>query len=491
MTATDISITNSAGDTVLHGTKQPSDKFWRLPLPVYLCQPTPESSPCSSPTATANLIIRNDLDAEYVAFAHGCFGYPAISTFARAVKNGWLGNFPRLSEKMILGNQPNHIATAKGHLDQTRGGMNSTKELLKPRAPTTTLPLNIVSDDTSGQSDDTFGDNDDTYNDSVHDNLYTCIITVPSISHADATGRFPTTSTRGTQYILFAWLNGYLHMERLRDRSSGAYVLAYTNCLTFFCDLGHRVTMMRLDNETSAPLVAALRAANVLPQYVPAHNHRANKAERGIRTGKNHLIAILCGTDKDFPVNEWDRVLPQAELTLNHLRPYSANPSVSAFHGTYGRSHDFINHPIAPIGTKVLIHEAPGVRRTWAPHGVPGFYLGPSLEHHRSYRVFCTATRAERVSDSLAWFPTALKMPGSSVAELLLAGIADLVTALTAVAASTALPIDARQPFLDYSTTATDALRNLSFLLTDPPATVPIPLAEPDATDQRVVQPPE
>ena len=482
MTATDITITNNANEQILHGTKSPIAKLWRLPLPIYPCK-TASPPPTPTHTPTAHLIIRNELDAEYVAFAHGCFGYPAVSTLARAAKNGWLGNFPRLTEKMILNNQPNSLATAKGHLDQTRGGMKSTQVSPPPLVPhlTTTTPT------PESDTDDT---PDHTYNDAVHDNLYTCIINIPTISHADATGRFPTASSRGTQYILFAWLNGYMHMERLRDRTANSYVLAYTSCLTFFTELGHRITMMRLDNETSVPLVTALREANVLPQYVPANNHRANKAERGIRTGKNHLIAILCGTDKDFPVNEWDRVIPQAELTLNHLRPYSANPTVSAYQGTYGRSHDFVNQPIAPIGIKVLIHEAPNVRRTWAPHGVPGFYLGPSLQHHRSYRVYCSGTRSERVSDSLAWFPTALKMPGSSVEELLLASIRDLATALTAAASSHTLPLDARQPFLDHSHTATGALQALSFLLS-PHSPAPPPTAEPAPAEQRVALPPE
>jgi hypothetical protein len=55
-------------------------------------------------------------------------------------------------------------------------------------------------------------------------------------------------------------------------------------------------------------------------QLVPPGVHRRNAAERAIRTFKNHFIAGLCSVDKDFPLHLWDRLLPQAILSLNLLR---------------------------------------------------------------------------------------------------------------------------------------------------------------------------
>ena len=65
-------------------------------------------------------------------------------------------------------------------------------------------------------------------------------------------------------------------------------------------------------------------------QLVPPHNHRANAAEREIQTFKNHFKAGLASLDPNFPVCEWDRLLPQAFLTLNLLRASRANPKLSA-----------------------------------------------------------------------------------------------------------------------------------------------------------------
>ena len=75
---------------------------------------------------------------------------------------------------------------------------------------------------------------------------------------------------------------------------------------------------------------------------------------------------------------------------------------MSAYAGLHGGALDFLRHPIAPAGTRVLIHDKPGVRSSWAPHGVPGYYLGPPLQHYRSYRVWSSATKPTRISDTLS-----------------------------------------------------------------------------------------
>ena len=48
--------------------------------------------------------------------------------------------------------------------------------------------------------------------------------------------------------------------------------------------------------------------------------HWHNAAEWAIRTFKNHMMDGFATCDKNFPVAEWDRLLQQAEITLNLLR---------------------------------------------------------------------------------------------------------------------------------------------------------------------------
>ena len=99
---------------------------------------------------------------------------------------------------------------------------------------------------------------------------------------------------------------------------------------------------------------------------MPPHIHRRNSAEHVIQTFKNHFIAGLASTDPNFPLSNWCRLLPQAELTLNLLRPSRLNPNLSAYAQLEG-AFDFTRTPLAPPGTRVIVHEKPTQRRTWAP----------------------------------------------------------------------------------------------------------------------------
>ena len=71
----------------------------------------------------------------------------------------------------------------------------------------------------------------------------------------------------------------------------------------------------------------------------------------------------------NFPVDLWDDLIPQLNLTINLLRPFNDNPKISAYEGIHGHTFDFSAHPIAPVGTKVVLHESPDKRTTWGHMG--------------------------------------------------------------------------------------------------------------------------
>ena len=141
-------------------------------------------------------------------------------------------------------------------------------------------------------------------------------------------------------------------------------------------------------------LKRCLRHYNVAFQRVPPKEHRANSAERAIRTFKNHLIAILCTVDPFFPLGEWDRLLPQAILTLNLLRSSRIHPSLSAHASIFG-NYDYNRVPLAPPGTKVVAHSSASSRSSFGTHGRVGWYVGPSPEHYRCHRIYFPDTMAE------------------------------------------------------------------------------------------------
>ena len=307
---------------------------------------------------------------------------------------------PRLTAAMIRSNPPNSIATALGHLDRQRQHAVSTKAL-SPPTPASNLPFKPTA--AYSDSPPTFDDTTLPAPDLPDDAIYTWLLKTDEASHSDLTGRLPFTSRRGTQYLHISVWKNYAHIEPQRSKSAADHVASYNAALRFFKDKGNvRITVQRLDNETSSELDTFLRSHVDIIEYVPPDHHRANKAERTIRAVKNHIIASLCPADPAFPLNLFDAVLPQIELTLNLLRPFGPNPSISAYEGLHRTTYDFLQHPLAPIGTRVVIYESPDKRASWAPHGVKGFYLGPALDHHRTYRTWATATQHERLTATVA-----------------------------------------------------------------------------------------
>ena len=116
-----------------------------------------------------------------------------------------------------------------------------------------------------------------------------------------------------------------------------------------------------LDNETSKNLELAFEDASVTFQKVAPHNHRNNPAERAIQTWKNHFKAGLATVDPNFPLNQWDRLQEQGNITLNLLRASRSNPKLSAYAFIHG-NFNFQVTPLSPPGTKVVAHVKPNSR---------------------------------------------------------------------------------------------------------------------------------
>ncbi len=162
---------------------------------------------------------------------------------------------------------------------------------------------------------------------------------------------------------------------------------------------------------------------------VPPHMHRRNAAERAIRTFKNHFIATLATTNKMFPMHLWDRLLPQATMTLNMLWASQINPKLSAYEQLEGR-FTYAKTPLAPPGCRVIVHKKPSVRASWAPHGVDAWYLGPAMEHYRCYRCYVPSTHGGCIADTVEFFPADWPMPKLSSADRIVLAAKELVEAL-------------------------------------------------------------
>jgi hypothetical protein len=164
-------------------------------------------------------------------------------------------------------------------------------------------------------------------------------------------------------------------------------------------------------------------------QLVPPHCHRRNAAERAIRTFKEHFVAGLSSVDPSFPMHLWARLLPQVEITLHLLHTSRLHPQLSAavhFHGLV----DYNKTAFAPPGCKIIAHEKPGKRQTWAPRGQHGYSLGPAMHHYRCQNVYISTTASERIVDTLEYFPHNYQMPQLSSTDRFLMAAKDMTDAL-------------------------------------------------------------
>jgi len=383
---------------VLRGNRDRSTGLWMLELSAF------------KQTHTATLAVQVRTEADVAAFWHGAFGSPALSTFTKAIDKGFI-KLPGVSAASMRKHAPNPMATSFGHLDQSRKNQRSTQ------------PVAVE-------------DIDDITVYTPEKKRHVIIQFVRTgRNYMDGTGKFPHTSSRGSQYMLIMYSHdtGYIHVEAIASRAAGDITSAFERGMSVFADGDDKPDIERLDNECSDMFRVLCKALQIVIEKAPPGQHRTNAAERAIRTWKNHFIAVLCTTHKDFPLQLWDELIEQGEITLNLMRSCRRDPTISAYEAIRG-PFDINKTPIAPAGTRVAIHVKPIARASWDTHGVDGFYLGPAMEHYRCYRCWSVPTAAIRITDTVAWHPERLQMPGTSPIEVLSAAITDIAEALKLMA---------------------------------------------------------
>jgi hypothetical protein len=91
---------------------------------------------------------------------------------------------------------------------------------------------------------------------------------------------------------------------------------------------------------------------------------------------------------------------------------------------------DYNKTAFDPPGYKIIAHEKPGKRRTWAPRGQRGYSLGPAMYHYLCQNVYISSTASERIVDTLEFFPHNYQMPQLSSTERLIMAAKDMTDAL-------------------------------------------------------------
>jgi hypothetical protein len=205
----------------------------------------------------------------------------------------------------------------------------------------------------------------------------------------------------------------------MKSRSASEWDKAYDHIHQELTAKGFKPRLQTIDNEASAALKHFFTANEVECQLVLPHCHLRNAAERAIQTFKEHFVAGLSSVYPSFPLHLWDRLLPQAGTTLNLLRTSRIHPQLSTaahFNGLV----DYNKTAFAQPGCKIIAHEKPVKRSTWAPHRKHGYSLGPEMHHYRCQNVYISATVNERIVDTLELFPHNYQMPQLSSTDRLI-----------------------------------------------------------------------
>ena len=193
---------------VLTGQRNFTDGLWDVSLRSLPQQPTPSTPSTFHSNQSANVIIHKKQTTKQLAqYLHAACGSPPISTFLKAIKNGLLQSWPGIDLIKESDLTPT-IATAKGHLDQERKNLQSTKQHQPAPASTadnsehdeSIAPLqtnqSLPSHASESSSLPQHGPAQKTQE------CYAAIDQFDRKAYSDLTGRYPHISSRGNQYIL-------------------------------------------------------------------------------------------------------------------------------------------------------------------------------------------------------------------------------------------------------------------------------------------------
>jgi hypothetical protein len=159
----------------------------------------------------ANSVYNLPLTKQAIKWMHAVYGYPVKSTWLKAIKARKYVGWPMLTECNVQKYYPKMIRTAKGHLNQTRKNVWSTK--------VNATPLEIC--------------NISHIHGKKVRNVYTQIYMVRKTMFSNQTGQFPIQSLCGNKYIMVMVEidSNTILVEPMKNRKDAKMIGAYNALL--------------------------------------------------------------------------------------------------------------------------------------------------------------------------------------------------------------------------------------------------------------------
>ena len=375
---------------VMEGNRNPKNKLWTMPL-------TAETK--------INNITKIKSIGNMMKYLHMVMFSPALETLKKVIKKGYFKTWPGFTVDNVNKYLVETDATIKGHMRQNKRNQMSTKH----------------------NTQDERNENDkQTKSHEVYTQIY-----ATNKMYSDQTGRFPQISSQGNQYIYMAYIydaNAIIAIP-IKSRKGEALCEAHRKMVHKLERCGFMPKMHWLDNEAPSMLKEFNKNEDITFQLTPPNIHRRNAAERAIQTWKNHFISGLCSTHPLFPMHLWDRLIEQANMTLNMMRTCRVHPQLSAYEALFG-TFDFNSTPLDPPGCKVLILQHPSMRASWDARAKDAWYVGPAMEHYRCYKCYVPESRGIRISESVKFQPHTCETPYTTNTDIISQNITELTTVL-------------------------------------------------------------
>ncbi len=237
---------------------------------------------------------------------------------------------------------PETTETAKGHINQTRKNMRSSKAKTAPLETCNTSQL---------------------HGKKVRD-IYTETYMVRKTIFSNQTGQFPTCSQRGNKYIIVMVEtdSNTILVEPMKSCKDEEMIRTYNTLLLQLKQAGIVPKKHVLNNKVYMKNHIS-DTCKINMELVPPGCHQRNAAKVAIHNFKAHFLSVLAGIADELPPSLWVRLLPQTEIMINLIRQYNATPNVSAYAHLSG-PFDYNNMPLAPMGCEAQVHEKTNKRGT-------------------------------------------------------------------------------------------------------------------------------
>ncbi len=347
---------------------------------------------------------------------HAICGYPVKSTWLKAIKAGNYVGWPMLNECNVQKYYPKTIETAKGHLNQMRKNVHSTKAKTAPLETCDTSQL---------------------HGKKVRD-IYTKTYRVRKTIFSNQTGQFPMRSQQGNKYIMVMVEidSNAILVKPMKSRKDEEMIRAYNALLLRLKQAGIVPKKHVLDNKVSENMKNHIcNTCKFNMELVSPGCHQRNAAEVAIHNFKAHFLSILAGIADDFPPSLWDWLLPQTKITINLIQQSNATPNVSAYTHLSG-PFDYNKMPLAPMGCEAQVHEKTDKCGTWAYHLVDNWYLFMSPKHYCTHNCHIKHTKSERLSNTVRFQHKRITNPTITHADKVMHALADCAKALHGMTSS-------------------------------------------------------